>query len=253
MDFSGRVALVTGAARVGQATAVMLAEAGCRLAIVYNRSDKAAREVEKIAGRFGSDCLLLRADLQKPRDLERIVPAVEKRFGALDIFVHMASPYESLLLPQLSATKNGLLAAEGPWRRSMDVEALAAFWLSLRAAPLLRRRQGRIVLFSDWLPASGRPRYEGFASYYVAKAAVKAVAEYLALVLAPKIRVNAIAPGPILPPDFMSEKERREVARATPLKRWGGPEEVARAVRFLLETEFMTGETIRVDGGRHLY
>lgn len=253
MDLEGRVALVTGAARVGRATALMLASSGCRVALVYNRSAKRAEEIAGEVEKAGAECLLLRANLQKPAELETIVPAVQKRFKRLDVLVHMASPYEALKLPQLSATKNGRLAAERPWRESMDVEALAGFWLSLRAAPLMRERGGRIVLFSDWLPASGRPRYEEFGTYYIAKAAVKAAAEYLALVLAPRVLVNSIAPGPTLPPDAMPKKEREEVARVTPLKHWGGPEEIAHAVRFLIESEFITGECLRVDGGRHLY
>ena len=111
---------------------------------------------------------------------------------------------------------------------------------------------GRIVNFADWLAASGRPAYKDFVAYYVAKAGVKALTEALALELAPKILVNAIAPGPILPPPDMTASERDEVAAATPLGRWGGELEIAKAVIALVETDFITGETIRVDGGRHL-
>jgi NAD(P)-dependent dehydrogenase (short-subunit alcohol dehydrogenase family) len=111
---------------------------------------------------------------------------------------------------------------------------------------------GRIVNISDWLPISGRPRYRGYVPYYVSKAAVAALTQSLALELAPEILVNAIAPGPILaPPDFTAEETAR-VIEATPLARWGGADEIAKAVLFLIETEFVTGECIRVDGGRHL-
>ena len=105
-----------------------------------------------------------------------------------------------------------------------------------------------------WLaPRSGRPRYPGFTAYFVAKAGVVALTEALALELArDHILVNAIAPGPIVPPPDMTEAEVEEVAAATPLGRWGGEIEVAKAVVMLCETDFITGETIRVDGGRHL-
>jgi NAD(P)-dependent dehydrogenase (short-subunit alcohol dehydrogenase family) len=112
---------------------------------------------------------------------------------------------------------------------------------------------GRIVTLSDWTAASGRPRYRGFAPYYVAKAGVIALTEAMALELAgDNILVNAVAPGPILAPPSMSDDERRAVERATPIGRWGGELEVAKAVLACIESDFITGETIRVDGGRHV-
>ena len=109
------------------------------------------------------------------------------------------------------------------------------------------------MFIADWTSASGRPRYKGFSPYYVSKAAIQAVVEAMALELAPTILVNAIAPGPMLPPKGMTRRGYRSVIQATPLGRWGGADEVAKAVRFLCQTDFMTGETIRVDGGRHLF
>ena len=115
------------------------------------------------------------------------------------------------------------------------------------------RGGGRIVNFTDWVARSGRPRYTGYLPYYVAKAGVLALTEGLALEVArDQILVNAIAPGPIVAPPGTSDEELRDVERATPLGRWGGEGEIARAVVFLCETDFVTGETIRVDGGRHV-
>jgi NAD(P)-dependent dehydrogenase (short-subunit alcohol dehydrogenase family) len=112
---------------------------------------------------------------------------------------------------------------------------------------------GRIINFTDWVAASGRPRYPGYSPYYVAKAGVKALTETLALELAAdQILVNAIAPGPILAPPEMTKEESDAVVKSTPLGRWGGAEEIAKAVLFLVESDFVTGETIRVDGGRHI-
>jgi len=157
----------------------------------------------------------------------------------------MASVYERVPFEKLD---------ERSFRMNLDVDLASAFYLAREAAPQLKKGgAGRIVLFADWLPRSGRPRYRGFLPYYIAKAAVIGLTESLALELAPEILVNAIAPGPILKPPGMSARADRAVRRVTPLGRWGGPEEIARALLFLVETEFVTGECIRVDGGRHLH
>jgi NAD(P)-dependent dehydrogenase (short-subunit alcohol dehydrogenase family) len=117
------------------------------------------------------------------------------------------------------------------------------------------RRQGggRIVNFSDWVAASSRPRYRGFLPYYVAKSGVRALSEALALELAgDNILVNTVAPGPILAPPETTPNEFQAVEQATPLGRWGGEIEIAKAVLALLDSDFITGETLRVDGGRHV-
>ena len=112
---------------------------------------------------------------------------------------------------------------------------------------------GRIINFADWTAKSGRPRYRGLVPYYVAKAGVIALTEALALELAAdNILVNAIAPGPILAPISSTDEEIRAVEQATPLGRWGGEIEIAKSVLALLDSNFITGETIRVDGGRHV-
>jgi NAD(P)-dependent dehydrogenase (short-subunit alcohol dehydrogenase family) len=136
----------------------------------------------------------------------------------------------------------------------LSVDLNGSFLFAQAAVPLMRRGGGgRIVNFTDWVAASGRPRYTGFVAYYVAKAAVKALTEALALELATdRILVNAIAPGPILAPPGTSEAELEEVARATPLGRWGGEAEIVKAVLAFIDSDFVTGETLRVDGGRHL-
>jgi NAD(P)-dependent dehydrogenase (short-subunit alcohol dehydrogenase family) len=112
---------------------------------------------------------------------------------------------------------------------------------------------GHIVNFADWVAASGRPRYPGFLPYYVAKAGAIALTEALALEVAgDNILVNAVAPGPIMAPPGTTDEELKAVEAATPLGRWGGADAIVRAVMFLVESDFVTGETIRVDGGRHV-
>jgi NAD(P)-dependent dehydrogenase (short-subunit alcohol dehydrogenase family) len=112
---------------------------------------------------------------------------------------------------------------------------------------------GRIINIADWLAASRRPRYKGYLTYYVAKSAVIGLTEALALELAQDgILVNAVAPGPILAPEGITAEESESVEKATPLGRWGGSNEIAKAVLALVDADFITGETVRVDGGRHL-
>jgi 3-oxoacyl-[acyl-carrier protein] reductase len=143
---------------------------------------------------------------------------------------------------------------EHAWNRVVDVDLRAAFLCSRAAVPYMRRTGGgRIINFSDWVAASGRPRYSGFVPYYVAKAGAIALTEALALELAgDQILVNAVAPGPIVAPPGTTEEEARAVEAATPLGRWGGTGAIVRTVMFLIETDFVTGETVRVDGGRHV-
>jgi len=134
------------------------------------------------------------------------------------------------------------------------VDLRAAFLCAHAAVPHMRAQGGgRIINFSDWVARSGRPRYEGFVPYYVAKAGAIALSEALSLELAAdNILVNAVAPGPIVAPPGTSDEDVEKVEQATPLGRWGGEHEIAKAVLAFLDSDFITGETIRVDGGRHL-
>lgn len=239
MKLTGKVALITGGARIGQAVGKALAERGCRVAMTYRASRAAAVSVP--------GALAVRADLSRPRDADSAVAAVARRWGGVDILVHLASVYERSPLKALEKKPLPLSSGSG----AVDLEA--AHRLALRCAPLMRRRGGgRIVLFSDWTAASGRPRYKDFLVYYNAKAGVKALTESLALELAPQILVNAVAPGPILPPADLKAAAVEDVKKSTPLGRWGGAEEITKAVLFFIESDFVTGETLRVDGGRHL-
>jgi NAD(P)-dependent dehydrogenase (short-subunit alcohol dehydrogenase family) len=245
MDLSGRVAVITGGKRIGRAVALALAARGASLVLGYRGSKAEADETAAEAGRSGAHAAVVAADVSRPADCEAVVRAAVERFGRLDVLVNMASIYRAVEFDRLGADE---------WEANLAVNLSAAFHCSRAAVPFMRRAGGgRIINFSDWLAASGRPQYRGFAAYFVAKAGVIALTEALALELAPdRILVNAIAPGPIVPPPGLSEEELREVADATPVGRWGGEEEIVKAVLLLVDSDFITGETIRVDGGRHL-
>jgi len=245
MDLSGRVVLITGSRRIGAAVASALASRGADVALSYNRSRSAAEQAAAAVETKGQRSVVSRADLSKPEECERLVNVSAEALGRLDILVNMASVYARTPLDDLTATD---------WDRGLAVDLKGAFLCALAAVPHMRAcGGGRIVNFGDWIAASGRPRYSGFLPYYVAKCGVIALTEALALELATdQILVNAVAPGPIRPPDGLDEATVAEVRRATPLGRWGGDGEIVKAVLALIETDFMTGETIRIDGGRHV-
>lgn len=249
MDPNGKVALITGGARIGRAVALALAERGCRVILTHRTSRGSAEDTRRDIQARGGAAWTLKAHLAQPGAADRLIDAVERRWKRLDVLVNMASLYEETPVSTLRPAARGARALD----RAAAVDLRAAALLALRAARLMKKSGGgRIVNFSDWVAASGRPRYKNFLPYYVAKAGVKGLTEALALELAPDVLVNAVAPGPILPPAGLSRAADREVRAATPLGRWGGPDEIAKAVLFLVDTDFVTGETLRVDGGRHL-
>ena len=236
---------MTGARRIGGVVAGELAGHGVDVALAYSRS---RHEAESAAARVqagGRHAAVLQADLSAPDACRALVDAAEAALGGLDILINMASVYVHRPFDELSVAD---------WDAALDVDLRAAFLCAQAAVPHMRSRGGgRIINVSDWVAPSGRPRYRGFLPYYVAKAGVVALTEALALELAPdNILVNAIAPGPILAPSSSSAEEIEAVKQATPLGRWGGEIEIAKAVLALLHSDFITGETIRVDGGRHL-
>ena len=245
VDLHGRAAIITGGARMGEAIATALAGLGVDVALAYRSSSAAADRAATAVRAFGRRAHTVRADLADPSACRAAVDEAASTFGRLDLVINMASVYQALPFDALDTDA---------WDRQLASDLRSAYLVALAAVPHLRAAGGgRIVNFSDWVAASGRPRYEGFVPYYVAKAGVKALTEALALELAAdQILVNAVAPGPIVAPPGTSAEEIAAVEQATPLGRWGGEAEIARAVVFLCQTDFVTGETVRVDGGRHL-
>jgi NAD(P)-dependent dehydrogenase (short-subunit alcohol dehydrogenase family) len=245
MDLDGRVVLITGAKRVGAVLARVLAARGADVAVSYNRSREEADETVTAVHAAGRRGLAVEANVADAAACDALVAAVGREFGRLDVLVNMASIYKSLPFDEMTADA---------WDRQLAVDLRGAFLCARAAVPLMKRAGGgRIINFSDWVAASGRPRYKGYVGYYVAKAGVRALTEALALELASdQILVNAIAPGPILAPPGTTDEEYQAVERATPVGRWGGAEEIAKAVLALIDSDFITGETIRVDGGRHV-
>jgi NAD(P)-dependent dehydrogenase (short-subunit alcohol dehydrogenase family) len=240
-----RAALVTGTRRIGGAIGRALGAAGHDVALAYRESRAPAEAAAAEVRASGRRAIALQADLADPAACRRLVDGAAEALGGLSVVVLAASRFDRVPFDALDATA---------WDRAMAVDLDASFHCAQAAIPYLRRAGGgHIVLFSDWVAASGRPRYRGYLPYYVAKKGVAALGEALGLELAAdNVRVHVIAPGPIVPVAGSTPQEQAAVLAATPLGRWGGEDEVAGRVVGLVESTFVTGETVRVDGGRHL-
>ncbi len=245
MQLTSKVVLLTGARRMGAAIADRVTSKGASVVVTYRGGSADADAVVAAARARGVHGLAVQTDVTNAGSVDALLSRIEAQFDRLDVVVNMASIYEPVAFDALT---------EAEWHRQLSVDLHGTFRVCRAAVPLLRRSGGgRIVNFTDWVVASDRPRDRGYLAYYVAKAGVKALTEALALELAADgILVNAIAPGPILPSPGTSADEYQAVADATPLGRWGGADEVAKVVDALIDSDFVTGETIRVDGGRHI-
>ena len=241
MELRGRWGLVTGAARrIGRSIALALAERGLNVIVHYHTSADAAAATVRDIEALGVRALALAADLGRGDDVIRLAREAEARSGGVDVLVNNASNYLRAPFDELT---------EAVWDASLDVNLKAPFLLAWHLGRAMRARgRGRIVNLADW--AGERP-YADYLPYCVSKAGVICLTRALAKALAPAVQVNAVAPGPVLPPEDLTPNEREAIVRATPLRRFGTPEDVARCVRFLVEeADFTTGAVYLVDGGR---
>ena len=241
----GRIVLITGGAiRVGAAICRRLHAEGANLMLHYRASAGEARLLQAELNHIRADSVaLIQADLLDLNKLPAIVDQTLQTFGRLDALVNNASSF--------FPTPVGDITAQA-WDDLVGTNVRAPLFLAQAAAPALKKSQGAIVNIADI--HAERP-LKNFVVYSIAKAGLLGMTRSLARELAPEIRVNAIAPGPILWPDdpAFDELSRQRIISHTPLKREGEPDDIAKAVYFLIaEATYVTGETIRVDGGRHV-
>jgi pteridine reductase len=241
----GKVVLITGGARrVGAAIARRLHAAGASLMLHYRASAGEARLLQAELNHARADSVaLIQADLLDLNKLPSLTEQTVQTFGRLDGLVNNASSF--------FATPVGAITSEA-WDDLIGTNLRAPLFLAQAAAPALRKTQGAIVNIADI--HAERP-LKNFVVYSIAKAGLVGMTRSLARELAPEIRVNAVAPGPVLWPDDASfdELSRQRIISHTPLKREGEPDDIAKAVHFLLaDAAYVTGETINVDGGRHI-
>ncbi len=233
MDLKNKTIILTGANRIGQDVAKALKDRGANLVITYFKDIKEA----------GPHGFAVQADVSKKSDIVRLTQEAKNKFGRIDGLIHMVAIYEKSKWSDLD---------ESQWDKNMNVIAKSSYLLGkiigdelLKNNGLLR---GKMILFSDWSVLESP--YQDYLPYNTAKSAIVGLTKSLAKELAPHILVNVIAPGPMLRPPDLSDQENEEVLAGTPLKRWGGAEEITKGVLYLLDADFVTGTILTIDGGR---
>lgn len=245
MELEGKTIILTGATRIGQTVAEQLTKKGANLVVTYLSSPSVAEGICDQAQKNGVKAIAVKTDVSQEADIKNLITKVKAQLGQIDGLVHMAANYPRTPWAQLT---------EADYDKTMAIIAKSTFLLGkLIGDQLLQNSgeiKGKIITISDW--SIFRSPYKDYLPYNMAKAAVEGATVSLAKELAPGIAVNCIAPGPILKPADLTEKENQAVMKKTPLNRWGGAEVIAQAVIFLLENDFITGQIINIDGGRSI-
>jgi len=242
MEIPGKVALVTGGAhRVGRALVLGLARAGADIVLCYHRSEAAAAATADEVRALGRRVFARGADVSNETDVRLLIEGVAAEFGRLDVVVNSASLFESAAFDAITGQD---------WDRVLGVNLKGPFLVAREAAPLLEKDGGGVIV--NIADLSAFQTWPSYVHHSVSKAGLVHLTRVLARVLAPAIRVACIAPGTVLPPpghddeDHAGGRERRLTARA------GEPEDVVRALLYLVESDFVTGDVLRVEGGRML-
>jgi pteridine reductase len=238
IELRGKTALVTGAGkRVGRAIALELGAAGMRVVVHFHESRKGAEETAEAVRSAGGEARLASADLSDLRAAERLAGEAVAAFGSLDLFVASAASFERIPYDAVDSEA---------FARSLRLNLESPFALARGLTPELRARQGSMVFITC---SSATAPYKNYLPYVVSKGALRQLVRTLALELAPEIRVNAVAPGTVLPPAAMEPAVLGRLVQKIPLARHGRAEDVASAVRYLAQAEFVTGHELVVDGG----
>ncbi|MBN8593980.1 MAG: SDR family oxidoreductase [Anaerolineae bacterium] len=244
VDLTDQIALVTGAAhRVGKAIALELARQGVHILVHYGRSTEAAMDTAREIKSLGVNAYTVQADLSQPEGITTIFAALKEHFGKLHILVNSASNFQQRELLDVSYED---------WQETLAINLTAPLLCTQAAAPLLNANDagGAIVNILD--VGAIRP-WPKFAHHGVSKSGLWMLTQTSAASLGPKIRVNAVLPGPVMKSPYMSDEEWEKAGRKSPLQRVGSAEDVARAVAYLCMEDYLTGTCIHVNGGEHLW
>ena len=242
MDLKNRTVLVTGAGvRLGQAIAVSLGQQGMKVALHYHQSIEGAKETLDLMGGDIKQHGCFQADLRQVSKIELLIQHIEEKLGQIDVLINNAADFFPTPLGEVS---------ESEWDHLISLNLKAPFFLSqLVGTSMLKQGQGKIVNIVD--VAAERP-WPQFLPYCASKAGLVSLTKGLAKALAPAVQVNAVAPGTMLPPPQISSFSQDLAIERSLLKKMGRPDDIARAVIYFLENDFVTGTVLPVDGGRML-
>ncbi|MBX3450713.1 MAG: SDR family oxidoreductase [Planctomycetaceae bacterium] len=247
MDLTRKTVLIAGGRRLGSILAHELAARGSRIAMTWFSRAEPIEETVESCRQVGVDADAYQADLRDPAAVEGLVQTVKRDFGSIDVLLNLISTYSRTPLKDVTAES---LRAEVDSNLMAPMYTSVAVGRAMLEQPVCEGIRGKILHFSDW--AIDRP-YAGFLPYLCAKGGIATLTRALAVELAPSVLVNAIAPGTVLPPPELSEAGQQEIARQSLVGRLGDPRDIVAAAMYLLEgTDFVTGEIVRVDGGRFL-
>lgn len=242
IDLRGRTALVTGGAvRIGRAISIALAGAGARVVIHYKSSSAEAEAAREEIEAAGGVAALIQADLSSVSEVRRLGEEAPQSFGPIDILVNNASIFPAERFEEVD---------EELWETAIAINLRAPFFLSQQMGAAMKARGGGVII--NLADLAGIQSWSSYAAHSISKAGVIHLTKVAARALAPEVRVAAIAPGTVLPPESLTTEQIAELAVRAPLQRNGSPEDVVRALFYLLSAEFVTGEVLAVDGGRLL-
>lgn len=234
------VVLVTGGASfLGRAISLRLAEGGFDLVLHYQNSREKTEALAQETRRLGAETLLVKADLRKAGQAPLLVRRAGRHFKRLDLLVNNASLFSPTPLSD---------GTPGPWLELFNVNLFAPYFLSRAAFPWLKKAGGSIVNMTDIYGEN--PALKDYSAYCASKSALMTLTRFLARELGPRVRVNAVSPGAIFIPKGYSRKKRNDLLNRSALRRQGTPEDIAEAVYFLASQSFVTGQILKVDGGR---
>lgn len=242
MDPNGKSVLITGGAvRLGRAISLLLAQNGANVFCQYHSSEEAAVSLVKEVKQFNGKIEIFQSDITQSDAPGKLVQKVVERFGSIDILVNNSAIFYPTTIGEVT---------EKDWNNFHELNLKAAFFLSQEAGMVMKKKgNGRIISIGDTSWISPGP---DFLPYTLTKAGINTMTKGLAKALAPHVLVNCINPGPVMLPENYNDERRKKAIEKTVLKRAGSAEDIAKTVLFLIESEYITGASIPVDGGRHL-
>lgn len=243
MNLNKKNILITGAAvRVGRETALELSQTGAVIFCHYNNSQTEAESLAQQIQTLGGSIHLLQADLLSLPEAERLVDEVETNHGGIHVLINNAAVFYRTPVDEIDPEN---------WQKQFDINLKAPFFMARKAGQYMKKRGfGKIINIGD---TSGLNPWPGYIPYSLTKSGVIAMTKGLAKVFAPQVQVNCVNPGPVLFPSNYDEEQHQQAIEKTLLKTQGSPQDIARTIRFLLEaTDYITGDVINVDGGRHI-